>query len=1253
LNCEYEANDWEDQKIKGATPFMFIRASLLENCNNDSALKKDLELAYSNYFQGTFDTNNQLINPVFFERRKTYFQNQVIAYSPSLKTENQNEQIPSRSKVNIVETEFIETYFNIRQSIKNGSTCVPSQHIKYVVMPQLLRFKGFSDHIKDLTDKKIPQVLEYHDNYIKYKFRADFADKNLGNHGTMILGNTEAFMGKTIQRSFAKVQKAIVGIEEPANRQYEVIKKAIQESKNKLGNLVIPDIHIDTFSLEKFGVTVPKDISRSIKEGKTVIANAQDTLNKISHFNPRELLRGKMSDVCGLDLTVILDELLPVGDKDSPNQTPLFEINKAIDKLKGEVLNSDIYKEITNITIPDIFDNNKPKPPLELISTYDAKIKQFTAAIEANREEINRNVRQIAALIPDTAHLDSLVKTYVDKYKVDAFTFITELEYFQDASSFLNNAKDAIKEMITNEVIIQKEELLSKIEELKLIGADVSNYISDSNLVGELNKYPALKAKITTFKKDTLDPAIVLLTNKYGEFTDLKTVDTFLTSSIGKLTLALKEVTIEYAPKQTIRYHSDTLELDIVSSKEVKFLEAGVAGLIQLEQKIADLEVLIASTKSEKALQKALIAIVKTKIDIYLNAHETIKIELEQLQSTLTKFYTGINSWAAEFQSTYETAVKNGINAKAQETILKINAIANRVNPYIDVIRKFDPYFYYTEAIRIKKEVDDIRRKFQPEFINLLKRSEKDIKKVLDDNKKFGIAYAEQLKKSTINVEALIIARNSYLSERENIERVFAEYPKNILKQLTQIPAYNNALAIYKTIDNLYKSINTAEVNLKNYLSSYQKIIQQQGTALTTALDEKVKAFIKAKEIQLASGGVDVKAIQEQISEAKNIYKLLTSIKKQELSYKWKTDKFKDINLGMVSFKKYTNPNTTLSVDVKAITHFSLGQFPPTIERVETHSYNKFSNFGIGFFSCITIGFSEVTFEAGSDTGTHFDVKIKSVQFDGALSFVQAFQSYLKTLGKGLILELKPDHVALGYSLPIPTIQTPAFSFFNLSLNLDLRVYFDSRPLRFGFSLATAESKFGIAAGIYAGFGFFSIVADPKKGVVEIDCALEAGAWSGLRMGPFSGEVKLAFGFRYTKNEKGVRLEGYIVAEGRLSVWIFEVSARIYLGVISENSYVYGLCTVTYSFKVGFTSKSFSGTFQKHIAGAAKNNNEEEGNKIIAFISKIDAHFYRLEQNDQFRVQLLSDLTKMDDEQEELELIPVNSNRWREFITVF
>ena len=202
--------------------------------------------------------------------------------------------------------------------------------------------------------------------------------------------------------------------------------------------------------------------------------------------------------------------------------------------------------------------------------------------------------------------------------------------------------------------------------------------------------------------------------------------------------------------------------------------------------------------------------------------------------------------------------------------------------------------------------------------------------------------------------------------------------------------------------------------------------------------------------------------------------------------------------------------------------------------------------------------------------------------------------------------------------------------------------------MRFGFSISRPESKFVISAGIYAGFGYFGIVCEPKKGVVVLDIALEAGAYAGLSMGPISGFVKLAFGFRYTKDESNVRLEGYVVAEGQLSVWILQISARIYLGVTSVNSYVEGQCTVTYSAKLGFIQHTFSGTFKKHIAGANANEAQHQ-DAVHAYLKTIATRCglpYEYHRGVGANYESYTDSYAVD-------LEPVRYPEWREFIEAY
>jgi len=1262
MQCEYEAIDWEDKTIRASTPFMFIRASYFE---------KDVKntFAYQNYFSGDFKTDFNLI-----ERRKTYFNNQKIAFTKSLDKDNVekiaelkakkddsfikdiskrekelNDKNASRSKVNILETEFIEHYFIIKDkaSFEDGKIV----KTKYVVFPQVLRAKVYIDHIRELTLQKIPSIIEYQKDYIEHEFE-DFDDtKKYANAAKVILANTDAFIN---------------GKEELVNNKYGEIKNALQEAKDKLGNLAVPDIIPDSISLKKFGVTLPKDLNDSIAKGKTVISNASDTLGKIVSFNPRELLRGKLSDVCGLDLTAILDELLPVDEKDAQgniqNHTPLFEINKILNKIEGEILKSPVYNDIINgIEIEDPIENDDGThdklSPDALIKKYDGKIQALRNTIEGERLKLNSKIKELSNKIPNADELDHLVKNLFEKYRTQAFEIIKEdipLNNINELLTQINNGKTIIQNAVDffdTEMSLLKEESKNKVDDitnvLKQINEEKNTISAELNkpiYVGLLNK---IKEVFIDVNNNTFTKINVTFNNSieklYQDFIGTTgDYQTFVKNRFDNFWANCTESQFPKILNNDVAINIKTYEFEIFnnSHSQIRFTkidDLNKTGLLQIQRKISDFSLLIIKNINGNLFQKTVVnELQKNYINQY-NANLNSYVSALQGYNDLFlgDISNKIKNWSNEIDETLHEAIKQNLTAKTQDSVLKIKSLIVRLNPYIDFLRKLDPYFYYTEQLRLGKDIDDVKSKFFGSLINVYGNAEilNDLKCNCGDPDKPETWVFEsilcEIKCCIESYNSSILKLLQFLADPRNplthdyLSQYVQESNKLVIGRLASVSSramnslrntdeYKQAAAILNEIDNIKDQIKNAEGTLKNYLLQYKNILQQQATDYAKQLDQKVKEYIEKQENKLidAVGADNILAIQANINEAKNIYHLLTSIKQQDLTYNWSTDKFRDVNLGIVSFKKFSNPDTTLKVDVKATTYFTSGKFPPAIEKVVTYSENRFTNFGISFFNSLTVNFNEISFIAGSDHSTHFDVKIKDVKFDGALSFVQAFESWLQTMGKGLILQLHGDHVALGYSLAIPAIKTPGFNIFNLSLNFDLRVYFDKRPLRFGFSLARPDSKFGIAVGIYAGFGFFGIVADPKKGIVEIDCALEAGAWAGISFGPFSGEVKLAFGFRYTKNEFGVRLEGYIVAEGRLSFWVIEVAARIYLGIVSQNSYVEGVCTVTYSVKIGFIKKSFSGSFHKKIAGANSNNSNASGNEIAQKHEQLETVYY-------------------------------------------
>lgn len=1255
LHSEFDADDWDKGTLNIKTPFIFIRKSLIE-ANNPAQLK---EIADS-YFQHISDEPNHPANL----RRAISINNQKIAFTKPLpvkdekgltvkqKTELLNE---SKSKTHIIETEFVEPYYNIHNSIKDF------YDTKFPLLPQTLRAKVFIDHIKDLAQDKISSVVQYHEDYLNHVFDEYTKPANivLGNGAKLILENTVAFRK---------------GVEEPVNNTYQKISNALHEAKDRLGNLAVPDIIPESISLEKLGITAPNEIKKSIEQGRTVLGNVENGIQKISSFNPRELLRGKLSDVCGLDLTAILDELIPADS--SNNQTPLFEINKIINKITDEINGSQVYQEIKT-------DIDKVK---KIIENFERDYTKLANDINGKEHELVDNLKQLSNSIPNSDELNNLIKGLFEQYKTDAFKLLLSQVKLEDIKSEIGAVKTAAIKYFEDEKNILSEEF--ELNKKKLDDYfNVEYYKAEIEIFAHL---PVALKEITSgvlvqnYLKQELLPKYDAIKSDWDKFYKASVENLFDTIA-DSTEIKIGSEIVYYVSNPDKAVSSITYELTNDSAKGNPLWVFDSADVtkgkyVQLENKVKTLQAFLIKNINGNTFQQKASAEIQKLIISYSSTLDAIKKEVNKFQvETLGTVSKNIDDWKKRADK-YLTVTEN-ILPETRDSIIKFQGLILKANPYIDFLKKFDPYYYYNEQQRLQKDLADLQSRFQKTFYDLYLKIvsnvndsyEKTLVPIYNAYVKIIIEFKKAqdiLEKAKIKLEQHLITETDYqtildqyndiLKRYNDAKQLFATTQSNIVDYLkieanktvsNYIQGLKDNSEVKKVFEAIYgdgtdanigliKEVKGIKVLYENKYKDYLDYVKAEGSKAEQSIYDAIGTYIANHPDEV-----------EKVREAQNIYRLLTSIKQQDLTYNWSTDRFRDINFGIVSFKKFSNPNTTLKVDVKATTYFTSGKFPPAIEKVVTYSENRFTNFGISFFNSLTVNFNEISFIAGSDHSTHFDVKIKDVKFDGALSFVQAFESWLQTMGKGLILQLHGDHVALGYSLAIPAIKTPGFNIFNLSLNFDLRVYFDKRPLRFGFSLARPDSKFGIAVGIYAGFGFFGIIADPKKGIVEIDCALEAGAWAGISIGPISGEVKLAFGFRYTKNEFGVRLEGYIVAEGRLTVWILEVSARIYLGIVSENSYVEGVCTVTYSVKLGFISKSFSGSFHKKIAGASSNNQGEHTKTLRQF--GVDMNLITVSESSYTGEALLASLTKKAEGEEVLETNPVSRENWAKFINVF
>ena len=631
-----------------------------------------------------------------------------------------------------------------------------------------------------------------------------------------------------------------------------------------------------------------------------------------------------------------------------------------------------------------------------------------------------------------------------------------------------------------------------------------------------------------------------------------------------------------------------------IKIEQIKDKDVSKAGYFQLEKKVADFQkIIIANQGSTNDEIKNLLKLLKSKVKKYNDS----------IINKKTSFTSKIKLDYYEYRDQIDENIKF-IEANLQlkkELSSLIGNMDTYVSSFFNFMENIDVTRYVEKFNKYKTEYEVLLDQVEGGTLDFVDKIKKDLdEKAKEINTAINVEYDkynkfidEKLKGQLNKIE--IAEFKSINEEYEKLiqrlikgeEPLIKAIEKYAEKQIEELLKNNDFYIKYnESLKKTKKELESTLENQKIFLQSYEEKLKEKAKTVEEGLEGAYKKFLKTNE-------GDVK----KIKEAQRIYKLLKSLRKKDLTYKWNTNKFSDTNFGFINFQKMSNPDTRLSIDVKSTTHFKPNKFPPQIDRVEGNAVNKFENFRLDIFDSILVDFSEVSFESKVGGKSKFDVQIQDVKFQGVLSFIEVFEQHMKTLGQGFILEKHKDHLSLVYSMPLPPIESPSFSFTNATINMELKVYYDNIPLQFGFALGRKNSKFQLSVGAYAGFGYFGIVVNPKDGIVELDTALEAGAYSQIRLGPIRGEVKLVFGFYFKKGNGVTILEGYFIAEGRLSVWIIRAHARIKLAIRSVNGSIVGYGTVTLSIKLAFKTKKFRGSYKKVMRKSSTNG--VSGNKIL------------------------------------------------------
>jgi hypothetical protein len=248
---------------------------------------------------------------------------------------------------------------------------------------------------------------------------------------------------------------------------------------------------------------------------------------------------------------------------------------------------------------------------------------------------------------------------------------------------------------------------------------------------------------------------------------------------------------------------------------------------------------------------------------------------------------------------------------------------------------------------------------------------------------------------------------------------------------------------------------------------------------------------------------------------------------------------------------------------------------------------------GDGDSSFIQIWFQNFAFTSKSGSKTKVDVSVGTVNFAGALSFVNTLEDFLQDLGNsGLSINVTPTQVDASMSLSLPDVAVGVFSLSGISFSSGLTIPFLGNPALLTFGFATQDNPFVLTVCMFGGGGFLSLGLG-FAGVQTVQASFEFAGQFALDIGVASGGVTVAAGVYYSYSvADGTTLTGFVRITGEVEVLgIISISAELDLSLtyVSDNgtNSVQGTATLKVSISICFFSVTVPLTVTKQFSGGS------------------------------------------------------------------
>jgi hypothetical protein len=240
----------------------------------------------------------------------------------------------------------------------------------------------------------------------------------------------------------------------------------------------------------------------------------------------------------------------------------------------------------------------------------------------------------------------------------------------------------------------------------------------------------------------------------------------------------------------------------------------------------------------------------------------------------------------------------------------------------------------------------------------------------------------------------------------------------------------------------------------------------------------------------------------------------------------------------------------------------------------------------------IQIPFNSMTFSSSNGQKPTVQVSIGSVSFEGALSFVNALQEFLSSLGGGgLSISVTPTEVDASFSLSLPAVGCGVFTLSGISFSAGVEIPFLGGQALATFGFASQDNPFTLTVCMFGGGGFLMLGLG-FGGIQQIQAQFQFEGQFELDIGVASGGITLAAGIYYSYDASPApgltTLTGFVRLTGEVSVLgLISISAELDLSLTYQSigGTVAGTATLSVSISICFFSITVGVTVHKQFAG--------------------------------------------------------------------